>query len=206
MSIRPRPGGVLVGPGGGNHRKGLDRQSTTTSSGDIHLKLDPKLFIERQSRHFVADFVCAAREGRVDAVRKYLDSDYFRRRKGHTNSTPPIDRLDQDGVGALHYASRYNHKPVMELLLERGADVNSKGADDLTPLHFAARYAPRGTALDSAAVYYVPFKPTVARPLSAHGHYINTCTGFANVCVRHHPKIHLNCTNTAATPSPPQSS
>ena len=34
---------------------------------------------------------------------------------------------------------RYSHVEMMKLLLDLGADVNKKGDDDMTPLHYAAR-------------------------------------------------------------------
>ena len=37
-------------------------------------------------------------------------------------------------------ATRYDHFQVVSLLANYGADINIKGADGLTPLHFAARY------------------------------------------------------------------
>ncbi|KAL5265325.1 hypothetical protein ACHWQZ_G006160 [Mnemiopsis leidyi] len=86
----------------------------------------------------------AAREGRVDAVKQYLKSAYYNKR--HRGAVPPIDRLDSDEVGALHYAARYNHQAVMQLLVDFNANVNNPAQDDLTPLHYAARYTPKGTA------------------------------------------------------------
>ncbi|XP_054708114.1 transient receptor potential cation channel subfamily A member 1 homolog [Uloborus diversus] len=51
-----------------------------------------------------------------------------------------VNRLDDCKRAPLHYAARYNHIRVTQLLLEKGADVNVIGDDGLTPLHFAARY------------------------------------------------------------------
>ena len=52
-----------------------------------------------------------------------------------------INTLDENKVGILHYAARYEQLPMVELIVFWGADVNIRGDDGLTPLHFAARYS-----------------------------------------------------------------
>lgn len=42
------------------------------------------------------------------------------------------------GATALHWAARYGHEDVVELLLERGAIADAKASDGSTPLHRAA--------------------------------------------------------------------
>ncbi|XP_063677555.1 transient receptor potential cation channel subfamily A member 1-like isoform X7 [Bolinopsis microptera] len=109
---------------------------------------------------YVHFLVTAAREGRVDAVKLYLKSAYYNKR--HRGAIPPIDRLDSDEVGALHYAARYNHQAVMQLLVDFNANVNNPAQDDLTPLHYAARYTPKGTAEMETGLTeeIVPLPPT----------------------------------------------
>uniref|UniRef100_A0A914W2A8 Uncharacterized protein n=1 Tax=Plectus sambesii TaxID=2011161 RepID=A0A914W2A8_9BILA len=51
-----------------------------------------------------------------------------------------VNRKDEDQLAPLHYAARYNHMGVVQMLVERKADVNSAGEEGITPLHFAARY------------------------------------------------------------------
>lgn len=38
------------------------------------------------------------------------------------------------------FIDRYDHYHVVNLLVGYGGDINIKGADGLTPLHYAARY------------------------------------------------------------------
>ena len=40
----------------------------------------------------------------------------------------------------LHYAAGYNKPEVVELLLDKGADIHARSTLGITPLHFAARY------------------------------------------------------------------
>ena len=47
---------------------------------------------------------------------------------------------------------RYNHLEIMDLLLDRGADIDVRDSDGQTPLHHATRYAPKGTALNPIEV------------------------------------------------------
>lgn len=48
---------------------------------------------------------------------------------------------------ALHFAVQGGHIEVINWLLEQGADVNAKGQNDLTPLHYAICFGPK-TLLD----------------------------------------------------------
>lgn len=50
-----------------------------------------------------------------------------------------LNQLDSNKISILHYAARYDHLPIVKLLAENGADVNIRGDDGLTPLHFCAR-------------------------------------------------------------------
>jgi ankyrin repeat protein len=49
-----------------------------------------------------------------------------------------VDRKDEWGWTALHWAVRGNHKEVAEFLIAQGANVGAKGEKDRTPLHIAA--------------------------------------------------------------------
>jgi len=49
----------------------------------------------------------------------------------------PIDARDVDGYTALMYAANAGATPIVQLLLERGADPNARGAHGLAPLDFA---------------------------------------------------------------------
>ena len=51
-----------------------------------------------------------------------------------------INTLDENKNGILHYAARYEQLPMVKLIVHWGGDVNIRGEDGLTPLHFAAKY------------------------------------------------------------------
>jgi len=50
-----------------------------------------------------------------------------------------IFMLLQDGLTALHCASRSGHNDVIELLVSRGASVSVRTRSGLSPLHMAAQ-------------------------------------------------------------------
>ncbi|CCX10138.1 Similar to Ankyrin repeat domain-containing protein 50; acc. no. Q9ULJ7 [Pyronema omphalodes CBS 100304] len=50
-----------------------------------------------------------------------------------------VDCRDCDGLTALFHAARKGHLKTVELLLERGAEVDSKDKNGRTPLSFAAK-------------------------------------------------------------------
>lgn len=53
--------------------------------------------------------------------------------------TKLVNMLDKNKVSSLHYAARYDHLPIVKLLVKFGANVNIRGDDGLTPLHWCAR-------------------------------------------------------------------
>ncbi len=85
----------------------------------ISLSLDPKDILN-------SSFRIAAREGRVDDMRKLLE-------KGAN-----IDSQSDQGETALIYASRNCSIPVVQFLLEHKADPNLKNRLERTALIYAA--------------------------------------------------------------------
>ena len=55
----------------------------------------------------------AARDGRIDIVRKHIDLVGKDKKK--------LNRKDQENTTALHYAVRYNHIAIVKMLVENGA-------------------------------------------------------------------------------------
>lgn len=51
-----------------------------------------------------------------------------------------LNKTDDKGMTALHWAATYGHEAVMRLLLKKGADVQTKDKDGWTALHWAAEY------------------------------------------------------------------
>ena len=74
-----------------------------------------------------------ARDGHLEELEEYLQS------RGDGSN---LDQLDDKRNSALHYASRYSHLKLVEVLLsaEYNITVDNVGADGMTPLHYAARY------------------------------------------------------------------
>ena len=78
-----------------------------------------------------------ARDGDIKGIESLLE------RIGSPKSPRVITKLntlDENKVGVLHYAARYEHLEMVKVIIFWGANVNIRGDDALTPLHFAARY------------------------------------------------------------------
>ena len=76
------------------------------------------------------EIIKAAKSGDVASIRMLLELD-----------ATLIDARDKDGSTPLHCAVWKGHQAAVELLLERGADVNAQNQNDhwgTTPLHAAA--------------------------------------------------------------------
>lgn len=74
-----------------------------------------------------------ARDGDAESMRRLLAS-------LTGNVKKKINSHDDEDLSALHYAARYNHHPIVKMLVEAGARTDDVDKDGGTPLHFAARY------------------------------------------------------------------
>lgn len=74
------------------------------------------------------DIFSYCRDGNIMAVKVWLD-----------NTENDLNQGDDHLFSPLHWASRSGHNAVIELLLSRGARVNSANMGDDTPLHNAAQ-------------------------------------------------------------------
>jgi len=75
----------------------------------------------------------AAEEGRLADVRRIIEKD-----PDLVNSFSTVPDLRDTKYTPLHLASRYGHKPVVEYLLEKGADLEARTNKKETPLFLAA--------------------------------------------------------------------
>jgi tyrosine-protein kinase shark len=46
-----------------------------------------------------------------------------------------IDAKNQDGQTAVHLACRHGHESILQVLIEKSANVTSRDSDGDTPLH-----------------------------------------------------------------------
>ncbi|XP_030851100.1 transient receptor potential cation channel subfamily A member 1 homolog isoform X3 [Strongylocentrotus purpuratus] len=74
-----------------------------------------------------------ARDGDAITLKRLINQIIKRKKKA-------LNALDENGISPLHYAARYNHLPVVKMLVDNGADVNWKGEGGMVPLHFACKY------------------------------------------------------------------
>ncbi|SVE31699.1 uncharacterized protein METZ01_LOCUS484553, partial [marine metagenome] len=49
-----------------------------------------------------------------------------------------MNAKDEDGLAPLHYSARADHKEIVELLINNGADVNVRSTANLTPLDLSS--------------------------------------------------------------------
>jgi ankyrin repeat protein len=87
----------------------------------------------------------AAREGNIEAVKQAIadGGDVNVKDKRRWIDFRSGFRLRRNGETPLHDAAT---KEVAELLISKGADVNAKNNDGVTPLHYAARYGRKEVA------------------------------------------------------------
>ncbi|KAL9184657.1 hypothetical protein ACHAXT_012627 [Thalassiosira profunda] len=82
----------------------------------------------------------AAEEGDVDAIERALekDRDANEKEEGRVTTT---EYRDEEGWQLLHSGAASGHKEVVELLIEHGADLNSRthGGHGATPLYIAQK-------------------------------------------------------------------
>jgi ankyrin repeat protein len=79
---------------------------------------------------YLEDLVVAVKLGDLRRVSSILDVD-----------AQLVYRKDSTGATALHYAAMYGHRQVAELLIGRGADINSMdGQFGATPAGWAIEY------------------------------------------------------------------
>lgn len=80
----------------------------------------------------------ACRDGLIDIVRALQQ-----------RGVPTINTLDKEGLAPIHYAARYDHEEIVQLLIEGGADLDIfSGCESkfTTPLQIAARFNSPATA------------------------------------------------------------
>lgn len=82
--------------------------------------------LESETPPHLRELAAAAQLGDVDALRLALD-----------NLNGSIDEPVEDGDTALHLACLYGYLPCVQLLLERGANLEATDEDGAVPLHDA---------------------------------------------------------------------
>eukprot|EP00804_Cyclotella_cryptica_P014263 CCRYP_018649-RA/>CCRYP_018649-RA protein AED:0.05 eAED:0.05 QI:106/1/1/1/1/1/3/32/480 len=80
----------------------------------------------------------AAEEGDVETIKRALEKDTENKEAGRT---PVLSTRDEEGWQLLHSGAASGHKEIVELLIEHGADLNSRthGGHGATPLYIAER-------------------------------------------------------------------
>src|SRR4051812_1375698 len=83
--------------------------------------------VNEADRSGIAVLILAARRGQTDIVRLLLD-----------NGADPEKRMGDRQESALMWASAYDHRDIVPILLDKGASINGKDLYGVTPLIVAA--------------------------------------------------------------------
>lgn len=78
----------------------------------------------------------------------------------------PLDWTPENGFGALHRALEDGRTDIAAYLVEKGADVNAKGVNGITPLHIVADASLAGRMIEKGAGLEA-WSDTVGTPLNA---------------------------------------
>lgn len=83
--------------------------------------------------------LAAAKMGKVDEVSSILDCPPEVSLQGYFDEELKnlMNVIGNEGWNAFHYACYYGQEDVVDLLLERGADVNRESTEGWIPLHLA---------------------------------------------------------------------
>ena len=111
----------------------IDEEITNKSLYQVLLIEPASQVVISNDRLIMYQYLQLAREGDFKPIQHILF------KLGLVKAKKIVNQLDSNKISALHYAARYDHLPIVELLVEHGADINIRGDDGLTPLHFCAR-------------------------------------------------------------------
>ena len=93
-----------------------------------HNSRSPEKYLMKQLRKNTVSIHDAASDGLLETIRNRA-----------IECPGDIKMKDDVGLFPLHHAARNNRLETVSLLLELGAEINSKGDNGVTPLHVAIR-------------------------------------------------------------------
>ncbi|XVE76101.1 hypothetical protein DITRI_Ditri12bG0146200 [Diplodiscus trichospermus] len=105
-------------------RNGLIEEDEHDDENSLFEENGLEMDLEADTPPHLRDLAAAAQLGDVNALRLALD-----------NLNGSIDEPVEDGDTALHLACLYGYLPCVQLLLERGANLEAKDEDGAVPLH-----------------------------------------------------------------------
>ncbi|XP_022767263.1 BRCA1-associated RING domain protein 1-like [Durio zibethinus] len=107
-------------------RNGLLEEDEHDDDNALFQENDLAMDLEADTPPHLRDLAAAAQFGDLNALRLALD-----------NLNGAIDEPVEDGDTALHLTCLYGYLPCVQLLLERGANLEAKDEDGAVPLHDA---------------------------------------------------------------------
>merc|ERR1712086_306298 len=125
---------------------GMADVCTAATAGDAakmrqFLKQDAKAVITARNAQRKTALMLAALNGHTDVVAALMTVD-TEELKGY------LDQTDHISTSALNYAARAGHTQCIQLMLDAGADIESRDKNKATPLMNAARGGKKVAALE----------------------------------------------------------
>ena len=121
------------------HEDEEERLKTLKEISDDWNQTTTTATIDESTRHMLADVSRASTRGDLKTIKRLFDDhdeSPTSRRRDHL-----LNIVDEScGRTALHWASRYGQQPVLEWLVDSGADFDLRDGEGLTALHHAAFY------------------------------------------------------------------
>lgn len=110
----------------------------TSAAAEDAVTTDDKLSREEKTNVLQKSLVMAASNGDVDRVKRLLN--------GATKEYVDVNAVDDEGTGALVYASCFGHQEVVSALLDAGAEVDKQDRNQWSPLMWAMTNRHKGIA------------------------------------------------------------
>ena len=105
------------------------KDGPNSAEAEDAVTIDDKLSREEKTSVLQKSLIMAASNGDVDRVKRLVD--------GATKEYVDVNALDDDGTGALVYASCFGHQEVVSALLDAGALVDQQDRNQWSPLMWA---------------------------------------------------------------------
>jgi ankyrin len=121
--------------------------------------------------------ICALEAQKIDAALALIQRGADARREDARSKGADINHGDENGIAALHVAAKKNMYPVVQVLLDNGANPNCRSKQGYTPLMLSVLRDDRHLRPFSLNVLRVLLEPVGDRPAANPAHPTSEETG-----------------------------